>query len=466
MSLINPTSNTSADQEFQAYLDVKEAELHRRLMPILTAAVRLQVGTGSQRARAYVEERATPVLYRHIVKLFEDAWDDVTDAIDRVERKARPFGVLTYKADPAPWKPTFTDFMSEQLGYIASYAAQRIKEISGTLTDYIRQLVFDKVKEGLPNTDIAREIRNRAPEIGKVRAATIARTETHGAALDAIERSLKKKRIRVRKKTWWTAQDARVRATHVAVHGVTIPMDEKFSVGDSMMSRPGDPEGSAEEVINCRCSILYVTDYAEAPSESSTLPGTLQRLDKQELVKAVTSLYENYSFIDTAPEDQRRALHYYLRNNFSKFMEAIRNGTATSTDKARVESLLKLIRTRKLVELPYVYRGLKSKDVNLLGTDPFQSATVSFEQAVRWSGAEGVVLEIERPKSGFTALFAERYWNSAKAKAARKKNPLTGELEVLLEGSRYEKIGESQRDGIRVITVKPIPVDSQNWGPA
>jgi hypothetical protein len=26
------------------------------------------------------------------------------------------------------------------------------------------------------------------------------------------------------------------------------------------MSRPGDPEGSAEEVINCRCSILYTTE--------------------------------------------------------------------------------------------------------------------------------------------------------------------------------------------------------------
>lgn len=260
MSLINPANNRAADQEFQAYLDVKEAEFHRRLMPILSAAIRLQVATGSQRAQNYVEQRATPILTRHITKLYRDAWNDVTDVMERMEAKARPIGVLTYKASNLVRTPTLTDFLEEQLGYIRSYAAARIKEISRTMTDYIRGLVFTGVKEGKPNDVIAREIRARSNEIGKHRAATIARTETHNAALDGIEKTLKKKRIRVRKKTWWTAQDDRVRASHAAVHGVTIDMDAKFRVGDSEMTRPGDPEGGAEEVINCRCSILYTTE--------------------------------------------------------------------------------------------------------------------------------------------------------------------------------------------------------------
>lgn len=259
MSLINPDSNTVADQEFQAYLDVREAEFHKQLMPILSAAIRLQVATGSQRARAYVENRATPLLARHITKLYREAWHDVTAAMLRLEAKTQPFGVLTYKAN-IQRTPTLTDFLSEQLGYIRSYAASRIKEISQTLTDYIRGLVFTGVQEGKPNDEIAREIRARANDISKHRAATIARTETHGAALAGIEKSLKRKRIRVRKKTWWTAQDDRVRATHAAVHGVTLGMDEKFKVGKSMMGRPGDPDGDAEEVINCRCSILYTTE--------------------------------------------------------------------------------------------------------------------------------------------------------------------------------------------------------------
>lgn len=259
MSLINPTNNTVADQEFQAYLDVRETDLHRQLMPILAAAIRLQVSTGSQRAKAYVETRATPILARHITKLYREAWIDVTAAMARLEAKTQPFGVLTYKAAPAR-APTLTEFLSEQLDYIRSYSANRIREISRTLTDYIRGLVFTGVQEGKPNDQIAREIRASTNEISKNRAATIARTETHGAALAGIESSLKRKRIRVRKKTWWTAQDDRVRDTHAAVHGVTIEMDAKFEVGKSRMSRPGDPEGDAEEVINCRCSILYTTE--------------------------------------------------------------------------------------------------------------------------------------------------------------------------------------------------------------
>lgn len=259
--LINVASPQKAHDEFQRHLDVWEQKFFVKLMPVLTAAVRLQVNTGSQRAKAYVEQRATPILVQQINGLYRSAWHQVTEAQEWLEAQDRKAarGRLVYKESTFT-EPSISDFMASQLGRIRSYAASRIKEISQTLTDYIRQLIFDKVQTGRSNDEIAREIRARAPEIGRVRAATIARTETHGAALAGIEKSMKAKRIRVKKKTWWSAQDSRVRATHVAVHGTTIPVDEKFQVGDSEMERPGDPEGSAEEVINCRCSVLYTTE--------------------------------------------------------------------------------------------------------------------------------------------------------------------------------------------------------------
>lgn len=260
MNLVNATDPQRAHDEFQKYLDHWEAKFYNRLAPVLIAAVKLQVQTGSQRAMTYIETRATPMLYRQIEGLYREAWKQVTEAqkqLEEWERRAAPFQ-LTYKASTA--EPSISDFMSEQLARIYSYAGSRIKEISTTLTTYVRNLIFTKVQTGRSNDEIAREIRRQAPEIGKVRAATIARTETHGAALAGIEASMKKKRIRVKMKTWWSAQDDRVRKTHAAVHGTTIPVEEKFQVGDSLMERPGDPEGSAEEVINCRCSILYTTE--------------------------------------------------------------------------------------------------------------------------------------------------------------------------------------------------------------
>lgn len=261
--LINVDNPQRAHDEFQHHLDVWEQKFFIKLVPVLTAAVRLQVNTGSQRAKAYVEQRATPLLVQQLSGLYRAAWHQVADAQAALEARERRWHAprpLAYTKEASFTEPSISEFMTAQLGRIRSYAASRIKEISQTLTDYIRQLVFDKVQTGRSNDVIAREIRARAPEIGRVRAATIARTETHGAALAGIEQSMKAKRIRVKKKTWWSAQDDRVRATHVAVHGVTIPVDEKFTVGDSEMERPGDPEGSAEEVINCRCSILYTTE--------------------------------------------------------------------------------------------------------------------------------------------------------------------------------------------------------------
>ena len=56
-------------------------------------------------------------------------------------------------------------------------------------------------------------------------------------------------------KTWMSRRDARVRHTHRQANGQTVRTNETFTVGDSELAFPGDPNGEAKEVINCRCSI-------------------------------------------------------------------------------------------------------------------------------------------------------------------------------------------------------------------
>lgn len=60
-------------------------------------------------------------------------------------------------------------------------------------------------------------------------------------------------------KTWITQNDNRVRWTHVEVHEKTIPIDELFVVGNSLMQFPKDISHGADanEIVNCRCSIKY-----------------------------------------------------------------------------------------------------------------------------------------------------------------------------------------------------------------
>ena len=56
-------------------------------------------------------------------------------------------------------------------------------------------------------------------------------------------------------KEWISAEDAKVRPSHAEMNGMQVDMNQKFANG---LRYPGDPLGSASEVINCRCTFLQV----------------------------------------------------------------------------------------------------------------------------------------------------------------------------------------------------------------
>jgi 2'-5' RNA ligase/lambda repressor-like predicted transcriptional regulator len=59
-------------------------------------------------------------------------------------------------------------------------------------------------------------------------------------------------------KEWLATADARTRETHAAADGqIVMGLDTPFDVGGSMLAQPGDPSGPPEEVINCRCTVVF-----------------------------------------------------------------------------------------------------------------------------------------------------------------------------------------------------------------
>lgn len=60
-------------------------------------------------------------------------------------------------------------------------------------------------------------------------------------------------------KRWITEQDEKVRHTHREVDFMEIPIDEPFTVGDSLLLFPRDDSLGANprELIRCRCSLIY-----------------------------------------------------------------------------------------------------------------------------------------------------------------------------------------------------------------
>lgn len=100
----------------------------------------------------------------------------------------------------------------------------------------------------------------------KYRSETIARTEAmravnsgrHAASLQMVDEGfIDRQRVR---KFWINTRDTRTRANHVSIPGMNpdgVPVDQPFNTPLGPMMFPHDPNGSAENVINCRCTFTY-----------------------------------------------------------------------------------------------------------------------------------------------------------------------------------------------------------------
>ena len=144
---------------------------------------------------------------------------------------------------------------------VAQWLGQR-KNMASTIAQTTLNDVLGAVQSGLDDGDgtdeIARAI-SGVTAFSPYRSATAARTETHAAALFAqiesgrqAESDLDIELV----KTWLPTLDDRTRDAHAEMSDYgAIPLDEKFIVGGEEMDRPGDPAGSAGNVINCRCTL-------------------------------------------------------------------------------------------------------------------------------------------------------------------------------------------------------------------
>jgi hypothetical protein len=152
---------------------------------------------------------------------------------------------------------------------------RKIVGITATTREEIMRAIDGAWEQGLSIPHTAELIRDYSANIAPARATTIARTELIGAvnggshAVASVGHAWGAANGEPPLlKIWLTAEDERVRDSHVQAGddyaaGLGIPLDDPFSVGDDELMFPGDPDGSAGEVINCRCAISY--EEAEVP---------------------------------------------------------------------------------------------------------------------------------------------------------------------------------------------------------
>lgn len=131
------------------------------------------------------------------------------------------------------------------------------------ITD-LKKKITGEISRGLSSGQMYSEItRNIAlwARIPKNNAMRIARTEAHRiqtkASFDAQHKA-KSKGADITKQ-WDATLDGKTRDSHRKLDGEVRELDEPFSNG---LMYPGDPSGSAAEVINCRCALLQRARWA------------------------------------------------------------------------------------------------------------------------------------------------------------------------------------------------------------
>lgn len=151
---------------------------------------------------------------------------------------------------------------------LEAYAAAKVKGITDTTLDQLRDVLIKAFEEEVAITEITQRITEKFAEIEAGRAETIARTET----LTAVSLGREAKRQETREqfpevkflKMWISAQDDKVRDSHADLDGQSVEVDAEFKSG---LRFPRDPNGDASEVINCRCTdITYDADIKEIMS--------------------------------------------------------------------------------------------------------------------------------------------------------------------------------------------------------
>lgn len=145
-----------------------------------------------------------------------------------------------------------TQFYDKYLDVIASYMLidTYIKQYALDVTKQIIDATFERFSaKDKSITDDYYLSNDRAMFISECEANSILNYRQYSKAVKAGKT----------KKKWIDVGDKRERKTHLEVGGTTLPIDEPFSVGDSLLQFPKDTSlgATADEIVNCRCSIQY-----------------------------------------------------------------------------------------------------------------------------------------------------------------------------------------------------------------
>jgi len=158
--------------------------------------------------------------------------------LPKVSKKRTSFG---YNAE---WTTQIIQYFSAHL------FDKVVLPISETTKEYILKIISKGIDEGWSIQRMVEEIEREDYLNGRVRR--ILRTESNRAINYGNELAADKFEYKTQKR-WVAVHDNRTRHAHLNADNQTVNQADTFSVGGEQLQFPGDPNGSPENTISCRC---------------------------------------------------------------------------------------------------------------------------------------------------------------------------------------------------------------------
>lgn len=225
-----------------------ERTVSRRVSPVMSSMLR---------AAAFAAERGNSIdaaVDRHtpsMRRVLRSTYAPIQEQFADLSRS-----MIGLKSEiPVEVKQAETLFERELLLYAEEQSLAAATSISASSKALVSRIISNGEAAGESVRTIATEIR-KATGLSPFRAARVARTETHSAAMHASQTFAKSTDLELIK-IWLTTTDDVTRDTHITADLQERELDDSYDVGGASLRFPGDPGGPVEEIVNCRCGELY-----------------------------------------------------------------------------------------------------------------------------------------------------------------------------------------------------------------
>ena len=139
--------------------------------------------------------------------------------------------------------------------------ANKVVEVTDTAYAQIQDVMAQGGKDGLTHHEIGQQIESIMGETWKAPGETISRTEVNSAMNAAMLEDARVMAPNLNKV--WACAFLNSRQDHMDADGQSVPQSEPFIVGGEAMMEPGDDSASADQIVNCACTMFF-----ERPEEA------------------------------------------------------------------------------------------------------------------------------------------------------------------------------------------------------